>query len=404
MTETNPIAWKQLAPLYVVIFLGFFGYALTVALYIPLLSDPKQMMLAVTNTSSTRVMISGLLLAMYPLGQFIGSPIIGNLADHFGQKKVLLISLVLCLVGFILISLSIELHLITLLFISSFLTGLCESNMAIAQSVIAQLTHDAKLKAKLIGYAFSACSLGYISGPLVGGLTSSWGDLSFAFWLTSISLVPITLWVYQALHTTVNKSHQSLNIFKALSAFKTIFTHKQLASFYMINFLICFAIQGLYRVVPLYVQNTWHPSIHMFTTLIALVSLLCFLSNLFLMGPLSKRFSLKKLLMSLLMISGIFALSIVIPKHFHWIWLTFGITAIPTVMALTASTTWLSNQVDHTTQGQVLGNNQALLVLGEASSAAAGGLIAGIHPAFPIIGMAAILLLTTFFIFIKKQH
>jgi hypothetical protein len=45
-------------------------------------------------------------------------------------------------------------------------------------------------------------------------------------------------------------------------------------------------------------------------------------------------------------------------------------------------------------QGQALGNNQALLVLGESSSAAIGGLIAAIMIPLPIIIMGIILLIT----------
>lgn len=48
-------------------------------------------------------------------------------------------------------------------------------------------------------------------------------------------------------------------------------------------------------------------------------------------------------------------------------------------MALPTCTTWLSQHAEPKEQGQVMGNNQSLLVLGEASSAAIGGLIAAIR-------------------------
>jgi predicted MFS family arabinose efflux permease len=63
-------------------------------------------------------------------------------------------------------------------------------------------------------------------------------------------------------------------------------------------------------------------------------------------------------------------------------------------MALPTCTTWLSQHVSSNEQGQVLGNNQALLVLGESSSAAIGGLIAAIKISLPIIVMGVILLMT----------
>lgn len=91
---------------------------------------------------------------------------------------------------------------------------------------------------------------------------------------------------------------------------------------------------------------------------------------------------------------GLLVILIPLPDHFNWIWLTFGIAVIPTVMALPTCTTWLSEQVTPNKQGQVLGNNQALLVLGESVSAAIGGLIAAIFIPLPVIVMGVILLIT----------
>jgi predicted MFS family arabinose efflux permease len=85
---------------------------------------------------------------------------------------------------------------------------------------------------------------------------------------------------------------------------------------------------------------------------------------------------------------------IIVPSHFAWIWLVYGAAVIPTVMALPTCTTWLSQHVISSQQGQALGNNQALLVLGESSSAAIGGLIAAIMIPLSIIIMGIILLIT----------
>lgn len=383
----------ELFPLYAVIFLGFFGYALTIALFIPMLMDKSFAILPSTAPTSLRVSISGFLLAMYPLGQFLGSPIIGKFSDHYGRKKVLMISLLACLVGFMGITFSIYWHLLPLLFISCFFTGLCESNMAISQSVLAEYATDAAHKAKLIGYAFSACSVGYVAGPLVGGMGATHLGYSFPFLLTAIAVAVLLLWVGLSFKDHYQpKANVKIKLMEAVTAVGTIISHKKLRKIYIINFFIFFAIQGLYRVAPIYIMDKWSPSLSTFTTLIAFVSLLCLLANLFLMGPLAKRFGTKQLLNGLLLFSGIFIISIVIPKHFHWIWLTYGLAVIPTVMALTASTTWISNAALPQEQGQVLGNNQALLVLGEATSAAIGGIIAAINVSLPVTVMGIILL------------
>lgn len=264
------VRFRELLPLYAVIFLGFLGYALTITLFIPMLMDKSFLFLSVDTTTSSRAFLSGLLLAMYPLGQFFGSPIIGNLSDHFGRKKVLLLSLLACSVGFAGMALSIEFYQVSLLFISSFLTGLCESNMAISQSVIADLTQDEGLKTKLIGYAYSACSLGYVIGPLLGGAGGSKLGYSAPFWITAVGVICIAIWVFYSFEDQyIPRKDMSIKFLKSLAAIGSIFHQPKLYRIYLINFLIFFAVQGLYRVVPLYVVDQWKPTLTTYSLLIA---------------------------------------------------------------------------------------------------------------------------------------
>jgi MFS family permease len=395
MENTLPqtqIRIREFMPLYAVILLGFLGYALTITLFIPMLMDKNFMLLPATTSTSMRATLSGLLLAMYPLGQFFGSPIIGNLSDSYGRKKVLQLSLVACTIGFLGMAFSIELHQFGLLLVCSFLTGLCESNMAISQSVIADRAQDPMLRTKLIGYGYSACSLGYIIGPLLAGSLLSY---SAPFFIVALTVPLLILWIYHNFDEQyVPNKEVSIKLTKSLVAIKSIFTQPKLRKIYLINFLIFFSVQGLYRVIPLYVEDTWNPSLHTFALLISFVSFMCFLANLLILEKLASRISTKKLLSGLLLVGGIAVMMIILPKHFNWIWLTYGIAVIPTVMALPTCTTWLSQQVSANEQGQVLGNNQALLVLGESTSAALGGVVAAIMIPLPVICLGTILLIT----------
>lgn len=376
---------RELLPLYSVIFLGFLGYALTITLFIPMLMDKNFAFLPADISTSWRATLSGLLLAMYPLGQFFGSPVIGNLSDHFGRKKVLLLSLFACTLGFAGMALSIQFHRITLLFISAFFTGLCESNMAISQSVIADRSQDVAEKTKLIGYAYSASSLGYVIGPLLGGIGGSILSYGAPFLITAIAVLLITSWIsisFTDQYTSNSKT--PINILTSVTAIKSIFHQPRLYKIYLINFIIFFAVQGLYRVVPLYVVDHWHPSLAIYSLLLSFVSLLCFIANLAFLGRFAKIFTTQKLLSYLLLLGGLLVILIPIPQNFVWLWIIFGAAVIPTIMALPTCTTWLSQQVSSREQGQVLGNNQALLVLGESSSAALGGIIAAILIYLPI--------------------
>lgn len=386
--------FKGLLPLYTVLTVGFLGYALTITVFIPMLMDHNFALLPLTSTTPVRAATSGILLAMYPLGQFLGSPIIGNLSDHFGRKKILSLSLIGCVIGFVIMALSICFQHINLLFVSTFFTGLCESNMAIAQSIIVDKFQDAAIRAKYIGYAYSASSLGYIIGPLLGGSFGGIFGYSGAFWITALLVLCLIIWISCSFNDPhITNRNTTINILQAIISIKSIINNPKLYKIYLINFLIFFAVMGLYRVVPLFIEDNWHPKLSLYSTIIAYVSLLCCLANLFILGQLLKYFTNHTLLTSVLIIGGLLVILIPIPHNFYWIWVTYGAAVLPTVMALPTCTTWLSHHALANEQGQVLGNNQALLVLGEASSAALGGLIAAINVTLPVFVMGIILLI-----------
>ena len=401
---TKPNVQLSLSPLYAIIFVGFFGYALTVALFVPLLMDPHSSLVSTSSSKETRAVISGILLAMYPLGQFIGAPIIGHLSDHYGRKYILQTSLILSTAGFIVMGLAIYEQQIILLFVSCLFTGLCESNMAISQSSIADISSNEKQKIKLIGYAYAAASLGFTLSPMFVALIIKPLGFSAPFFITAAGTCLVAIWLKIKLkdcfqpHKTTDEKR--LN---PLYAIKTLISQRQLRRIYSINFAIFFAVQGLYRIMPIYIVNTWHPTVVTYTLIIAYVSSLCLIANFFFTSRLAKSFTAHKLLIALNLFGGIAVLLIVLPENFSSIWITYGFAVIPTVMTLAISTSWLSGHANSADQGQVMGNNQALLVLGEASSAVVGGFLSAMNTALPIIMMGVILLCAAYWVWRTPQ-
>jgi hypothetical protein len=60
--------WRVL-PLYLVVFVGFVGYSLMIAMFTPLLLRPDGGMLPHSAGLATRTIVLGVLLAVYPLAQ-----------------------------------------------------------------------------------------------------------------------------------------------------------------------------------------------------------------------------------------------------------------------------------------------------------------------------------------------
>ena len=65
-----------------------------ITVFTPMILGNDNGMLAADSSTSERTLVLGALLALYPLGQFFGAPIVGSLSDRFGRKRVLLVSLV----------------------------------------------------------------------------------------------------------------------------------------------------------------------------------------------------------------------------------------------------------------------------------------------------------------------
>ncbi|MDB5440934.1 MAG: tet, partial [Caulobacteraceae bacterium] len=108
----------------------------------------------------------GAFLGLYALMQFLCSPILGTLSDRFGRRPVLLVSLAGAAVDYVFMGLAPTL---ALLFVGRAIAGITGANMAVAQAYIADITPEAQ-RARRFGLFSAVFGLGFIAGPLLGGL------------------------------------------------------------------------------------------------------------------------------------------------------------------------------------------------------------------------------------------
>src|SRR4051812_45765554 len=93
VTGVRSGALARALPLYLVVFIGFVGYSLMITVFTPLFLREDGGLLAASTPLATRALVLGGVLAVYPLAQFLGSPVLGSLSDRFGRRPVLLCSL-----------------------------------------------------------------------------------------------------------------------------------------------------------------------------------------------------------------------------------------------------------------------------------------------------------------------
>lgn len=170
---------------------------------------------------------AGWLLAVFPILQFFCTPILGQLSDKYGRRKLLILSISGTAVSYLLFAYGILTRNIELLFFSRMLDGASGGNISIAQAVIGDVS-GAKDRAKNFGLVGVSIGLGFVLGPFIGGKLSDpalfiafnaatpfWfaGALSFVNLMLVYSYLPETSSLKSTLKIDYNKPLH--NIFKS---------------------------------------------------------------------------------------------------------------------------------------------------------------------------------------------
>jgi MFS family permease len=389
---------RPVLPIYLVIYAAFIGYGMMVNFFVPLLME-NHGFLPATASVAQRTTVVGILLAIYPLGQFFGSPVLGPISDRYGRKPILLISLAAAVGCYALIALAIQRHNLILLGIGCLAGGLTESNIAIAQSAIADITSQED-RGRLFSYIYTAISCGYISGPLFGGAIIARKGFAAPFWGVVVLLALTFVWTF----TTFRETHapdlsRRIDYRKALTNLTTVFTDRSLRHLYLINFIFYLTIFGFFRVILIYMADKWHMQAYESGVYYSYYAVMSLLASLLLTAPLLARFPIKTVAVVTAILSGVIMVLIVLPESRYWLWVTAGACSLISTVTLACCATLLSNAVEHDRQGAVMGNNQALQVGAEAASALFGGLLAALLAPLPLVVyglllvMAALMLL-----------
>jgi MFS transporter, DHA1 family, tetracycline resistance protein len=113
----------------------------------------------------------GWLLFAFAVTQFFCSPIVGGLSDRYGRRPVLLLALLGFGIDYLFLAFAPS---ITWLFVGRVIAGATGASMTTATAYIADVSEPEK-RAQNFGLVGAAFGLGFIIGPVIGGLFSHWG-------------------------------------------------------------------------------------------------------------------------------------------------------------------------------------------------------------------------------------
>lgn len=242
-TVKNKLEGKALPVVMFTLFLDVLG----VGILIPVLPQLIfTIFLPAGYSQNMSLILLGWLTGIFPLMQFLATPILGQLSDRYGRKPVLGFSLVGTALGYVLFAIGIITKNIPLLFLSRAFDGITGGNLSVARAVIADVSPPEKRTQNfaLIGAAFG---FGFVMGPYIGarlaapdvsffGLfnTPHWFGPATPFWFTAIlgAINAMLVWfvlpethkhINKALRLTWNKSLQNIGRAATAPGLRVIF-------------------------------------------------------------------------------------------------------------------------------------------------------------------------------------
>ncbi|WP_312330597.1 TCR/Tet family MFS transporter [Sphingobacterium sp.] len=132
---------------------------------------PKLIGELINNDLSEAAKYGGWLGFAYAITQFIFAPIVGNLSDKYGRRPIILISLFGFAIDYVLLALAPS---IGWLFFGRIIAGLTGASISTASAYIADISTDED-RTKNFGLIGAAFGLGFIIGPVIGGLLGHYG-------------------------------------------------------------------------------------------------------------------------------------------------------------------------------------------------------------------------------------
>jgi DHA1 family tetracycline resistance protein-like MFS transporter len=113
----------------------------------------------------------GWLTFTFAIMQFLFSPVLGGLSDKYGRRPILLFALIGFALDYLFLSFA---PTITWLFIGRAIAGITGASITTATAYIADISTEEN-RAKNFGMIGAAFGLGFIIGPVIGGLLGAYG-------------------------------------------------------------------------------------------------------------------------------------------------------------------------------------------------------------------------------------
>ena len=330
-----------------------------------------------TGSQTDQAYWYGVVTFSFGLSNFLASPMLGTLSDHFGRRPLLLLGFLGLGLSFFVTALSTSIWgLIAVRIVS----GAMQANAAIANAYVADITPP-EHRAKRFGLLGAMMGLGFIIGPVMGGLLGAI-NLQLPFLVAGVLAIINLLYGYFVLPESLSKEQRKPFRWHAANPANSLLALTRLKGVGSLVGVVTFSTLAQFVLYTCWVLYTtfkfgWGPQENGWS--LAVVGIVSVVVQGFLLGRLLKIFSPQRLAVIGLVSStlayvawgaateGWMMYAVVVAN-------VFGVTVAASVNSL------ISSAADSRSQGQTLGAVNSL-----------GSLMAVIAPVLgaPLLGMVS---------------
>ncbi|KTD24828.1 MULTISPECIES: MFS transporter [Legionella] len=389
MRKENSLS--SMLPLLLVLFIDGMGLGLLFPILNTILIEPQAGFLPVDTSLGLRDFYYGLTIGIFMICWFFGAAILGDLSDNIGRKKSLMICLVGAFLGYSLSALAIAYHHFWLLILGRIIAGFTSGSQPIAQAAIVDISSEER-KARNIGLILLSVSLGFVFGPIFGGLLSdnrlvSWFNFETPmYFAAALSLFNAFLlqWSFKETFVKASNTH-TIRWHHAVHIFMSAFQHDSIKKYSFVLLIMIFGWSNYFSFISMYLSQTYHYSTMENSFFLAVMGLGFSLGCGYIVNYCTKRYAFESIVIVGLMITAALVLLTLVASQ-EWVaWVAALMIGMSLSVAYSVLLTIFSNQVNGNEQGWVMGVTGSVMALCFGLTSVFTGFIAQIGAVLPMM-------------------
>jgi DHA1 family tetracycline resistance protein-like MFS transporter len=237
---------SALTLIFLTVFIDLLGFGIL----IPILPTFATKELHVNETAI------GIAIALYSFVQFFFNSFFGELSDKHGRKPIIVICLLLNALGYIIFAFT---KTYFVLIISRIIGGIGGSSIGVAQAYIADITTKEN-RSKGMGMIGAAFGLGFVFGPLMGGLLSKFGYEVTGFASAGFSFLAFLVTIFFLPESNISRDGVLISKRKLfdIASMRNVFRKKDQGLLIIMFFVLTFSGANIYATFALLGNEIYH--------------------------------------------------------------------------------------------------------------------------------------------------